>query len=147
MPYNNKKPLLSISTFQVSWIRHKDTHLLTLGLYSYTKDPRLSAIHRSNSEDWVLEIRSTIPSDAGITINESCETIFQVFYYFLKTSDHYKVARGLVQTTMVSRIIFKRVNHLSILVVINVHTHDCRSISFEIQKYRKVGIRVQVFSV
>lgn len=50
----------------VSWIRHKDTHLLTLGLYSYTKDPRLSAIHRSNSEDWVLEIRNTLTQDAGI---------------------------------------------------------------------------------
>lgn len=50
----------------VSWIRHKDTHLLTLGLYSYTKDPRLAAIHRSNSEDWVLEIRNTQQEDAGI---------------------------------------------------------------------------------
>ena len=49
----------------MSWIRHKDTHLLTLGLYSYTKDPRLSAIHRSNSEDWVLEIRNTQTQDAG----------------------------------------------------------------------------------
>ena len=53
-------------TLQVSWIRHKDTHLLTLGLYSYTKDPRLSAIHRSNSEDWVLEIRNTLTQDAGL---------------------------------------------------------------------------------
>jgi len=50
----------------VSWIRHKDTHLLTLGLYSYTKDPRIAAIHRSNSEDWVLEMRNTQPEDAGI---------------------------------------------------------------------------------
>ena len=55
-----------IPTLQVSWIRHKDTHLLTLGLYSYTKDPRLSAIHRSNSEDWVLEIRNTLTQDAGL---------------------------------------------------------------------------------
>jgi len=50
----------------VSWLRHVDTHLLTTGLYTYTQDPRFSAIHRSNSEDWVLEIRETIPSDKGL---------------------------------------------------------------------------------
>ncbi len=50
---------------QVTWIRHRDTHLLTAGLYSYTKDPRVSAIHRSNSEDWVLELRQTELQDAG----------------------------------------------------------------------------------
>ena len=38
---------------------------MTLGLYSYTKDPRIAAIHRSNSEDWVLEMRNTQPEDAG----------------------------------------------------------------------------------
>ena len=56
---------LIVFPLKVSWIRHKDTHLLTLGLYSYTKDPRLAAIHRSSSEDWVLEIRNTQPGDAG----------------------------------------------------------------------------------
>lgn len=50
----------------VSWVRHKDTHLLTAGLYEYTQDPRISAIHRSNSEDWVLEIRQTSIQDAGV---------------------------------------------------------------------------------
>ena len=29
------------------------------------QDPRFSAIHRSNSEDWVLEVRDTSTSDRG----------------------------------------------------------------------------------
>ena len=50
---------------QVSWVRHRDTHPLTVGLFTYTPDPRFSAIHRSSSEDWVLEIRDTKLSDEG----------------------------------------------------------------------------------
>jgi len=50
----------------VSWLRHVDTHLLTTGLYTYTQDRRLTAIHRENSEDWVLEIRDTSLDDQGI---------------------------------------------------------------------------------
>ena len=50
---------------QVSWLRHVDTHLLTTGLYTYTKDRRFTAIHRENSEDWVLEISDTALSDEG----------------------------------------------------------------------------------
>ena len=46
---------------------------MTLGLYSYTKDPRLAAIHRSNSEDWVLEIRNTQPEDAGNKTKEEAK--------------------------------------------------------------------------
>jgi len=50
----------------VSWLRHVDTHLLTTGLYTYTQDRRFTAIHRENSEDWVLEIRDTSIHDQGI---------------------------------------------------------------------------------
>ena len=32
--------------FKVSWIRHKDTHLLTAGRYTYTSDERFRAIHK-----------------------------------------------------------------------------------------------------
>ncbi len=52
--------------FQVSWLRKQDTHLLTVGLFTYTQLSRFSAIHRSNSENWVLEVRDTQPTDQGI---------------------------------------------------------------------------------
>ncbi|TRY67431.1 hypothetical protein TCAL_05246 [Tigriopus californicus] len=50
----------------VSWLRHSDTHLLTTGLYTFTPERRFSAIHRSSSEDWVLEIRNVQLEDQGI---------------------------------------------------------------------------------
>lgn len=36
--------------FQVSWIRRKDYHLLTVGLTTYSSDERFSAAHLKNSE-------------------------------------------------------------------------------------------------
>ena len=35
-----------IGSLQVSWIRHKDTHLLTAGRYTYTSDERFRAVHK-----------------------------------------------------------------------------------------------------
>ena len=57
--------ILIISYFQVSWIRHHDTHLLTTGMYRYTPDNRFSSLHKPSSENWVLELRDTKMSDEG----------------------------------------------------------------------------------
>ena len=42
---------------QVSWLRHRDTHLLTAGRYTYTSDQRFRAIHKVLSEDYILQIQ------------------------------------------------------------------------------------------
>jgi len=49
----------------VSWMRHRDTHLLTAGRYTYTNDQRFRAIHKVRSEDYLLQILPTKRSDAG----------------------------------------------------------------------------------
>lgn len=50
----------------VSWIRHKDTHLLTAGRYTYTSDQRFRAVHKVLSEDYLLQIDSVQKSDSGL---------------------------------------------------------------------------------
>jgi len=50
----------------VSWIRHRDTNLLTVGRYTYTTDQRFESYHRRGSEDWILTLRDPKTSDAGI---------------------------------------------------------------------------------
>lgn len=49
----------------VSWVRVRDTLVLTVGLLKFTPDRRVSAIHRPSSEDWVLEITRTEKGDQG----------------------------------------------------------------------------------
>ncbi|KAF5293891.1 hypothetical protein FQA39_LY13596 [Lamprigera yunnana] len=50
----------------VSWIRHRDLHLLTVGRMTYTSDQRFTSIHNPLTEDWTLQIRYPQRRDSGI---------------------------------------------------------------------------------
>jgi hypothetical protein len=51
---------------QVSWIRHRDIHILTVGTYTYTSDQRFQTTHRADTDDWVLHIKWAQQRDAGM---------------------------------------------------------------------------------
>lgn len=57
---------LFCSYVQVSWIRHRDIHILTVGSYTYTTDQRFQAIHKKDSEEWVLQIKWAQKRDGGM---------------------------------------------------------------------------------
>lgn len=50
----------------VSWVRHRDIHLLTVGRYTYTSDQRFEAMHSPHTEEWSLRIRYAQQKDSGI---------------------------------------------------------------------------------
>lgn len=50
----------------VSWVRHRDIHLLTVGRYTYTSDQRFEAVHTPHTEEWSLRIRFPQKKDSGI---------------------------------------------------------------------------------
>ncbi|XP_065333811.1 lachesin-like isoform X1 [Cloeon dipterum] len=50
----------------VSWVRHRDIHLLTVGRYTYTSDQRFRAIHHPHSDEWTLQIKYPQHRDSGI---------------------------------------------------------------------------------
>lgn len=49
----------------VSWIRHRDIHLLTSGRMTYTSDQRFVSVHNPHTEDWTLKIRFPQRRDSG----------------------------------------------------------------------------------
>ncbi|XP_076044830.1 uncharacterized protein LOC143027428 [Oratosquilla oratoria] len=49
----------------VSWIRHRDIHLLTVDHYTYTSDQRFQALYEASTGDWVLLVASVQPRDQG----------------------------------------------------------------------------------
>ena len=55
----------NIGNKTVSWLRHDDTHLLTIGRLTYTSDLRFKAIHKLYSEDYLLQIKPTTHRDNG----------------------------------------------------------------------------------
>ncbi|XP_045481682.1 hemicentin-1-like isoform X3 [Harmonia axyridis] len=50
----------------VSWIRHRDIHILTVGSYTYTSDQRFQANHHAETDEWTLQIKWAQKRDAGI---------------------------------------------------------------------------------
>ncbi|XP_066973531.1 limbic system-associated membrane protein-like isoform X1 [Macrobrachium rosenbergii] len=50
----------------VTWLRKRDGHVLTVGLYAYTTDQRFTALHSEGSPDWVLKITSPQTRDSGV---------------------------------------------------------------------------------
>ncbi|XP_037795695.1 protein sidekick-1-like [Penaeus monodon] len=51
---------------QVSWIRQRDIHILTVGIFTYTTDDRFKVFHPEESDDWFLEINPVTFRDAGV---------------------------------------------------------------------------------
>jgi len=51
----------------VSWLRLRDFHLLTVGLFTYTSDERFVVRHGTlQPNDWALQIKHVLPADEGI---------------------------------------------------------------------------------
>ncbi|KDR15426.1 Neuronal cell adhesion molecule, partial [Zootermopsis nevadensis] len=51
--------------FQISWVRRRDWHILTSGMFTYTNDERFQVLHSEGSEDWTLQIKYVQKRDNG----------------------------------------------------------------------------------
>jgi hypothetical protein len=49
----------NIGNKTVSWVRHRDINLLTVGLNSYTSDNRFLSIHEHDAEEWTLKVSTS----------------------------------------------------------------------------------------
>ncbi|KAK4871938.1 hypothetical protein RN001_016062, partial [Aquatica leii] len=50
----------------VSWIRHRDIHILTVADYTYTSDQRFQTIYHEDNNDWTLQIKWAQKRDGGV---------------------------------------------------------------------------------
>ncbi|XP_076044905.1 zwei Ig domain protein zig-8-like isoform X2 [Oratosquilla oratoria] len=50
----------------VSWIRHRDLHIITVGHVTYTNDDRFESGHVDGSGDWKLRLKYAQPHDTGL---------------------------------------------------------------------------------
>ncbi|KAJ8925908.1 hypothetical protein NQ315_009760 [Exocentrus adspersus] len=50
----------------VSWIRKRDLHILTAGIFTYTSDQRFQVIRPEKSDNWTLQIRFPQLRDSGV---------------------------------------------------------------------------------
>ncbi|XP_071548054.1 uncharacterized protein [Panulirus ornatus] len=58
--------VVNLDKKDVSWIRQRDLHILTVGIFTYTSDDRFKVYHPENSDQWYLEINPVTFRDAGV---------------------------------------------------------------------------------
>ncbi|XP_064104118.1 zwei Ig domain protein zig-8-like [Macrobrachium rosenbergii] len=78
----------------VSWLRHRDTHLLTVGRYTYTSDQRFRAEHTPGSEDWALTVGFAQVRDSGMYECQVSTTPPMRHYIWLKVVEPQTVIYG-----------------------------------------------------
>nr|KAF7434188.1 hypothetical protein H0235_002379 [Vespula pensylvanica] len=99
-------------TLQVSWVRHRDIHLLTIGQYTYTNDQRFRAIHKAQSEDWTLQIKYPQHRDSGIYECQVSTTPHMSHFVHLNVidpTDHWTlpfIRSHTIEPTKVQRLYF-----------------------------------------
>ncbi|XP_063872824.1 peroxidasin homolog [Scylla paramamosain] len=57
--------VLNIGTKTVSWVRHDDIHVLTVGRLTFTNDDRFEAMNKPGSDVWSLRIKFPQLHDSG----------------------------------------------------------------------------------
>lgn len=61
-----KKKVINFLLHQVSWVRQRDLHILTVGSYTYTSDQRFSCVRPDGGNEWNLEIKHLRKEDQGV---------------------------------------------------------------------------------
>ena len=58
--------LIVVLCCQVSWIRRRDWHIMSVGDTVYTTDDRVVVNHREDTTDWILQFKFVRERDEGI---------------------------------------------------------------------------------
>jgi len=56
----------NIGNKTISWVRHRDINLLTVGKFSYTSDNRFQSLHDYDSDEWMLKLQFAQIKDSGV---------------------------------------------------------------------------------
>lgn len=67
---------------QISWIRRRDMHIITVDRIVYTNDERFNILHVDGSDDWTLQIKFVQRRDNGTYECQVC-TYVQIALYIL----------------------------------------------------------------
>ena len=68
----------------MSWVRHRDVSLIAVGKFVYISDNRFRVLHESNSDDWLLTIKSVTYKDQGVYECQVTSDPYTSFKYILR---------------------------------------------------------------
>ena len=70
---------ITVTMFQISWVRIRDWHILTNGLVRFTTDDRFNVLYKEGSFNWVLQVMRGVIPTVILTLthsrSSSCRTV------------------------------------------------------------------------
>lgn len=106
---------------EVSWIRHRDINLLTIGRYTYSNDQRFRAIHDVNTNDWTLRIDHVEHRDAGIYECQMSDIPHHISHYVYLNV----VGKFTDFAVIFLFVLFDFDVHVCVLCVIKINVNKC----------------------
>ncbi|KAK8737745.1 hypothetical protein OTU49_004221 [Cherax quadricarinatus] len=89
----------------VTWMRQRDLHILTAGIFTYSADDRFTVVHAEDSKEWTLQVKFAMLRDSGVYechVNSDPKISRQVV---LRVREHSQLddpaLRGLPTTTTI----------------------------------------------
>ncbi|KAJ2938154.1 hypothetical protein O0L34_g3735 [Tuta absoluta] len=58
-------PVRNLGERGISWVRRRDWHIISSGVFMYTNDERFQVLHSEGSDDWILQIKYVQKRDNG----------------------------------------------------------------------------------
>ncbi|CAL4165576.1 unnamed protein product, partial [Meganyctiphanes norvegica] len=96
------KTLNNCDNIVVTWMRQHDSHVLTVGMYTYTTDQRFTSLRSDDEEQWSLRIAAAQISDSGVYECQVSTEPKISRIYTLQIVDSRAVIDGPVEVHMVS---------------------------------------------
>jgi len=76
----------NLGNYTVSWMRHKDLHILSVGRLMYSSDNRYEIVHRENTNEFQLHIHHLKSTDEGVYECQVSTKPITAFYINLKVT-------------------------------------------------------------
>lgn len=102
---NDMSSVLKWTFFQISFVRHRDIHLLTVGRDTYTSDQRFQALHKPHTNEWTLQIRYPQVSRAQLLFSLWQSTFPPIQFNRVNGQSHF------LSTALLSSILWARYTH------------------------------------
>ncbi|KAF2368712.1 Immunoglobulin I-set [Trinorchestia longiramus] len=116
--------VINLGQKDVTWIRKRDIHILTLGVSTYTSDARFTVVRNRKTKEWILQISPVAFRDAGVY---ECQVSTSP-KISLPVTLNVEVQQARIQGP--SEVYIQNGSTISLTCVVNTHSENVGAVSW-----------------
>ncbi|CAG9802608.1 unnamed protein product [Chironomus riparius] len=129
----------NIGNKTVSWVRHLDINLLTVGTTMYTSDARFQSMHDADTEEWTLKLKNAQLKDTGIFECQISSTPPRGYPVYLSVVEPITQILGVREGDLTGEIFINMGSTINLTCIVrnlpepsSIHwTHNAEEISYD----------------